>query len=124
MYADDLTIYAIIKNDDDRIKLQNELNNLVCWAAIWQFKMNYQNCYISHFGYKNLNLNYYFDNKIITTSHFEKILGIIIDNKLSFKEHIYNCFNRASKVCKIIFANIKHVNNSVLIKLYKSFARP
>ena len=29
MYADDLTIYAIIKNDDDKIKLQNELNNLV-----------------------------------------------------------------------------------------------
>ena len=29
MYADDLTIYAIIKNDDDRIKLKNELNNLV-----------------------------------------------------------------------------------------------
>ena len=34
MYADDLIIYAIIKNDDDnRIKLQNELNNLVNWAA-------------------------------------------------------------------------------------------
>ena len=28
MYTDDLIIYAIIKNDDDRIKLQNELNNL------------------------------------------------------------------------------------------------
>ena len=33
MYADDLTIYAIINNDDDRIKFQNELNNLVSWAA-------------------------------------------------------------------------------------------
>ena len=29
MYADNLTISAIIKNDDDRIKFQNELNNLV-----------------------------------------------------------------------------------------------
>ena len=40
MYTDDLTIYAIIKNDDDRIKLQNELNNLVSWAAKWQLKIN------------------------------------------------------------------------------------
>ena len=124
MYADDLTIYAIIKNDDDRIKLQNELNNLVNWAAKWQLKINYQKCHIIHFGYKNLNFNYDFDNNIITTSHYEKILSVIIDIKLSFKEHIYDCVNRASKICNIIFANIQHVNNSVLIKLYKSFARP
>ena len=36
---------------------------------------------------------------------------------------IYDCVNRASIVCNIIFANIKHVNNSMLIKLYKSLAR-
>ena len=73
MYADDLTIYAVIKNDDDRIKLQNELNNLVNWAAKWQLKINYQKCHIIHFGYKNLNFNYYFDNNIIITSHCKKI---------------------------------------------------
>ena len=124
MYADDLTIYAIIKNDDDKIKLQNELNNLVSWAAKWHLKINYQKCHIIHFGYKNLKFNYYFDDNIITPSHCEKILGVIIDNKLSFKAHIYDCVNRASKICNIILANIKHVNNSILIKLYKSFARP
>ena len=62
--------------------------------------------------------------KIITTSHCKKILGVIINNKLSFKGHIYDCVNRAGKVCNIILANIKHVNNSILIKLYKSFAIP
>ena len=124
MYAVDLTIYAIIKNDDDRIKLQNELNDLVNWTAKWQLKINYQKYHIIHFGYKNLNFNDCFDNNNITTSHCEKILGVIIDNKLSFKEHIYDCVNRASKICNIIFANIKQVNNSILIKLYKSFARP
>ena len=80
--------------------------------------------HIIQFGYKNLNFNYYFDNNIITTSHGEKILGVIIDNKLSFKEHIYDCVNKASKICNIIFATVKQVNNSILIKLYKSFARP
>ena len=57
MYADDLTIYAIIKNEDDRIKLQNELNNLVSSSAKWQFKINYQKCHIIHFGYKNLTFS-------------------------------------------------------------------
>ena len=43
MYADDLTIYAIINNDDNRIKLQHELNNLVSWAAKWQLKLTIRN---------------------------------------------------------------------------------
>ena len=29
MYADDLTVYAIVNNINDRIKLRNELNNLL-----------------------------------------------------------------------------------------------
>ena len=100
IYADDLTIYTIIKNNDDRIKLQNELNNLVNWGAKWQLKINYQKCHIIHFGCKNLDFNYYFDNNSIgpTTSHCEKILDVIIDNELSFKEHIYDCVNRTSKI--------------------------
>ena len=32
MYADDLTVYAIVNNINDRIKLQNELNNLLEWS--------------------------------------------------------------------------------------------
>ena len=31
MYADNLTVYAIANNINDRIKLQNELNNLLEW---------------------------------------------------------------------------------------------
>ena len=89
IYADDLTIHAVIKNNDDRITLQNELNNLVSWAAKRQLKINYQKCHIIHFGYKNLNFNCYFDNNIITTNHCDKILGFIIDNKLSFKQHLF-----------------------------------
>ena len=48
----------------------------------------------------------------------KNLIGFIIDNKLSFKGHIYDYVNRISKVCNFIFANIKHVNNFMLNKLY------
>ena len=32
MYTDDLIVYAIVNNVNDRIKLQNELNNLFEWS--------------------------------------------------------------------------------------------
>ena len=97
---------------------------MVSWAAKWQLKTNYQKCHITHFGYKNLNFNYYFDNNIFTTSYCKKILGVMIDNKLSFKEHIYDCVKKASKICNIVFANIMHVNNSVLINYIKALLGP
>ena len=31
MYADDLTVYDVVNNVNDRIKLQNEHNNLLEW---------------------------------------------------------------------------------------------
>ena len=32
IYADDLTVYDVVNNVNDRIKLQNELNNLLKWS--------------------------------------------------------------------------------------------
>ena len=43
MNADDLTIYAIIKNDDYRIKFQNELNNLVAGLQNGNLKLSTRN---------------------------------------------------------------------------------
>ena len=32
MYADELTVYAVINDVNDRIKFQNELNNPLEWS--------------------------------------------------------------------------------------------
>ena len=32
MYADGLTFYAVVNNVNDRIELQNKLNNLLEWS--------------------------------------------------------------------------------------------
>ena len=34
MYVDDLTVYAVVNNFNDRIKLQSELNNLLEWSKM------------------------------------------------------------------------------------------
>ena len=59
----------------------------------------------------------------IVVSKCEKVLGIYIDEKLSFKEHVYECVNKASRMCSLVINNVKNVDNSVLIKLFKCFIR-
>ena len=99
MYADDVTIYAIADNPNGHKLIQNDLNNLIHWADSWQLKINFDKCHVIHFGHKNSNFEYYFDMHKIGVSKCEKILGVWLDDKLSFKEHVYEIVNKSSSVC-------------------------
>ena len=71
MYADDLTIYAKI-NEDDKKQLELELNNLCKWVCKWYLKINNEKCAMLHFGRKNYNFEYNLDGNIIASSQSEK----------------------------------------------------
>ena len=60
----------------------------------------------------------------IGVSKCDKILGVCLDDKLSFKDHVYEIVNKSSRVCALILNNITNVDNNILIKLYKCFVRP
>nr|XP_047127640.1 uncharacterized protein LOC124808536 [Hydra vulgaris] len=42
LYADDSKIINIIKNPNDSISLQNDINNIMAWSSIWLTKFNYE----------------------------------------------------------------------------------
>jgi hypothetical protein len=94
MYADDLTIYAVINSEADRILLQNDLIKLCNWAIKWDLSINYDKCKLIHFGYNNKIFSYDLNGNIIHSSSCEKILGVFIDCKLSFDQHIYSCIKK------------------------------
>ena len=45
----------------------------------------------------------------------EKILGVLFDSNLSFREHIFQCVSKASRMCNLIYANIKCTDMLVLV---------
>ena len=49
MYADGMSIYAIINNDVDRDALQCELNTLFVWCPVWDSQISYNKYKIMHF---------------------------------------------------------------------------
>ena len=73
-WIDDLTVFAIVNNINDRIKLQNELNNLLEWSKKWQLNINFDKCHVIHIGKKNLHFDYCFNNIAIHVSMCEKFL--------------------------------------------------
>ena len=124
MYVEDLIIYVAVNNNEDKDKLQNELNELVNWANKWQLKINYDECHIIHIGNNNLYFDYNLDMHKIIVKKCKKVLRIYTDEKLLFREHVYERVNKASRMCALVLNNVENMDNSILFKLFKYFMRP
>ena len=124
LYADDLTIYRFIRNNNDVSLLQQDLHNILNWTNKWQLKINIEKCKVLHFGKNNLKHTYNINNNPITTSDCEKILGCLIDTNLTFKQHIFGIVKKAKNMCNQLLHTFYFCDRSVLVNLYKTYVRP
>ena len=92
-YADDNTPYTTDSKVEEVLNvLTNETSILTKWFSNNFFKMNADKCHLlvtNHDADVSVNI----DGEIIKGSKSVKLLGLCIDNKLDFNEHI-------SKICK------------------------
>lgn len=56
MCADDLTVYATVNNDSEKVKFQNELDKFCKRCSDWALLINFKKCKL-HFGYNNKKIN-------------------------------------------------------------------
>ena len=66
---------------------------------------------------------YKFNDTNLEISDCERILGVHIDNKITFANHVYICIKKASNVCNCILSNVYNADNFRLIQLFKTYAR-
>ena len=48
--ADDTKIYSVIRNFDDSLSLQQDLNQLMRWSNIWLLRFNAAKCKVMRIG--------------------------------------------------------------------------
>ena len=82
----------------------------------WQLNINFEKCHVVHFDIKNLRFEYCFNNIAIHINICEKILGLLFDSNLFFREHVFQC------VSKVNLYKCKCTDLLVLVKLYKCYA--
>ena len=59
--------------------------------------INPDKCYFFTLGFQDAQLNFSYDNITMKNVSEEKILGITIDNKLTFKSHLKNICKKANQ---------------------------
>lgn len=97
------------------------------WAAgarRWKINIATNKTFIIHIGKNNPKDQYKINDNIICEVQSIRDLGIIIDNKLKFTEHISKIVRNTYMRMNLLFKIIKSKSTKTWLTLYKSYIRP
>ena len=120
-YADDNTPYATeAKVDSIIISLQNDTSILMKWFNDNYFRMNTDKCHLLVTNHeKDVSIN--IEGQIIHGSKSVKLLGVCIDNKLDFNEHLSNICKKVGKKLHALRRISNLMNKDKLRIIMKAF---
>jgi hypothetical protein len=89
LYADDLKIYTSIENTNQSTILQNDLEAVSEWCTSNNMDLNINKCYVIYFTRKTNEFihTYHIRDGVLARTDTVRDLGVIFDEKLSFRPH-------------------------------------
>ena len=130
MYADNCKLIAIIKNLQDMIQLQNDIDSLQEWAKTWQMSFNYSKCKVMHLGNKNqrkdntMKLGKDREPHILEKTELEKDLGVLVSSDLKWAAQVDKATKSANSVISQIRNSFSYFDKSLVKLLYVGLIRP
>ena len=124
LFADDCKLMMQIKNEDDAGKFQFEINKFSNWCAINRLQLNISKCAILTIGRietkieNTYTLNGYDLNRV---KEFRD-LGVIIDDRLTFKKHLETLVSNCNSTLRFIKLTVgRNFDTDTLVILFNSF---
>ena len=128
LFADDSKIYRRVSRAEHIEMLQSCLNRAVTWADIWEMFFNLLKCHHLHVGKNPIGQYYTMQSHEgemrLENVKSEKDLGVIIDNSLSFGEHISSKISIANRNLGLIFRTFTFMDKDMFLNLFKAIVRP
>ena len=125
LFADDSNLFLSGKNTDQvQQMMDDELKDIVIWLRANKLSLNISKTHYMLFSNKKViqpNVTIEINGQPITCVTKTKFLGVIIDNKLTWKEHISYICGKVAKGIGIISKVRKYLNKNTLLDLYYSF---
>lgn len=129
LYADDTKLYRTIQGPEDIKTLQKDINKLEKWSTKWKLEFHPGKCTHITFAPGNIIDQHKYTLTVNQIEHTieskdeTKDIGILVDNKLTFEDHIKTKIKQANKILGIIRRNIRYLTPEIFIPLYKSLIR-
>lgn len=129
LYADDLKIFEEITSDEQMEMLQNKLDMIYDWTCYSLLRLHPEKCVrmriTSQRSPNNQDEGFYnVDLRKLKTVEVEKDLGVHIDNKLQFEDHIYIIVKKANGLLGMIRRSFIFLDEIMFKQLYVAIVRP
>ena len=131
MFTNDTSLFSIISDTLETVNILNkDLDEIRRWAEQWKMVFNLdptkqaQEVVFSKKRQEHFHRNLYFNKFVVEKVQIQKHLGLKLDKKLSFKEHLQDKFAKVSRGIGIFKKLSRFVLRHSLITLYESFIRP
>ena len=129
IFEDDTKVYRTVDTQEEREGLQEDIDNLSEWSHRWQLAFNASKCKVLHLGKKNQEYEYTMTNESeerreLSSVQHEKDLGVIIDTKLTFRDHVAAIAGKANRILGMIRRTFQFLDQNTFITLDKALVRP
>ena len=131
LFADDSSLFVKVNDVDTTQRiLENDLKTIASWAHQWKMKFNPDvtkaaiEVIFSWKKNKPVHPPLLFNNIPVSRESHTKHLGLILDDRLTFKKHVEDKVKTANKGLGLLMYLKKYANRHVLEKMYKMYIRP
>ena len=130
LFADDTSLFSVVHNANTTAKeLNNDLVKISRWAYQWKMSFNpdpskqaQEVIFIKK--KKQYHPPLVFNNNNVSETYSQKHLGVVLDNRLSFEDHLKIILNKLNKTTGLLRKLHNIIPRSALLTIYKSFIRP
>ena len=131
LFADDTSLFLVVHDSAaSSAFLNDDLLKISRWAYQWKMIFNpdaskqAQEIVFSRKANASNHATVYFNNVPVIRDNIQKHLGLFLDSKLSFFDHINEKIKKATKGVNVIRKMNLLLPRSSLLTIYKSFVRP
>ena len=133
LFADDSSLFIKVSNVETAHQtLVRDLDTITAWARLWKMKLNPEiskqaievvfSC--KYDKTRGIHPPLTFNNIAVARQKSTKHLGIILDEKLNFREHILESIEKAKKGLSLMKFLSSFVNRKTLVLTYSMHVRP
>ena len=126
LFADDCVCYREIKDTEDTVKLQEDIDHLGCWARSWGMRFQPVKCNIMQITrkrIKKINASYSLEGTVLENVEKIKYLGVTITNDLKWNTHVSNICTKANRTLGFLRRNLAACPLDVKESAYKGLVR-
>jgi hypothetical protein len=131
LFADDSSLFVRVRDiNESHSRLMADLETIAAWGKQWKMEFNPDlskqaiEVIFSHKKKKPVHPDLFFHGIPIKRESSTKHLGLTLDDRLSFREHIEDKIKKANKGIALLKFLSRYTNRSVLDQLYKMYVRP